>query len=193
MEMAIFGIFAALALVSALVVVLHRDPVKSTLSLVVALFSTGVLFVLLGAPFIGVLQVLVYTGAIVVLFLFVVMLLNLQREARRAEPGGRGQQLFAVLGAVAFAAFAAVALWRSSSGAPTAPLTEDFVDIQAFAAEMFAEYLLPFEMVGVLLLVAVIAAYVVAKRPEPEQPMPTPLERSTSGGGADAADREVRR
>lgn len=193
MELAIFAIFAALALGSALVVVLHRNPVKSTLSLVVTLFSTGVLFVLLGAPFIGVLQVLVYTGAIVVLFLFVVMLLNLQREARRAGPGGRGQRLFAGLGAVAFAAFSAVAVWRSSSGVPTAPLTEDFVGIREFAAELFAEYLLPFEMVGVLLLVAVIGAYVVAKRPEPEQPLPTPLERSTSAGEADAGDREVPR
>jgi NADH-quinone oxidoreductase subunit J len=77
MELAIFAIFVLLGLGSALAVVLHPDPVKSTLSLVVTLFSTGVLFVLLGAPFIGTLQVLVYTGAIVVLFLFVVMLLNL--------------------------------------------------------------------------------------------------------------------
>lgn len=196
MEMAIFGIFAALAVVSALVVVLHRDPVKSTLSLVVTLFSTGVLFILLGAPFIGVLQVLVYTGAIVVLFLFVVMLLNLQREARRAEPGGAGQKLFAGLGAVAFAALAGVAVWRASAGTTAAPLTESFVDLRAFAGELFAEYLLPFEMVGVLLLVAVIAAYVVAKRPEPTQPMPTPLERSTGrapGPGEPGADREAPR
>lgn len=192
MELAIFALFAVLAVGSALVVVLHRDPVKSTLSLVLSLFSTGVLFVLLGAPFIGVLQVLVYTGAIVVLFLFVVMLLNLQREARRAEPGGHGQKLFALLGAVAFAGFTGVALWRSSASAPAAPLTESFVDIQAFAAELFAEYLLPFEMVGVLLLVAVIAAYVVAKRPEPEAPIPTPLERSTRGPRAEG-DREVPR
>jgi NADH-quinone oxidoreductase subunit J len=167
MELAIFAIFGALALVSGLVVVLHRDPVKSTLSLVVTLFATGVLFILLGAPFIGVLQVLVYTGAIVVLFLFVVMLLNLQREARRAEPGGLGQKLFAGLGAVAFAAFTGIALWRATSGAATAPLSAELVDLQAFAIELFGGYLLTFEIVGVLLLVAVTAAYVVAKRPEP--------------------------
>jgi len=167
MELAIFAIFAALALVSALVVVLHRDPVKSTLSLVVTLFATGVLFILLGAPFIGVLQVLVYTGAIVVLFLFVVMLLNLQREARRSEPGGRGQKVFAGLGAAAFLAFTAIALWRATGGAQTGPLAPDLVDLQSFAIELFGGYLLTFEVVGVLLLVAVIAAYIVAKRPEP--------------------------
>jgi NADH-quinone oxidoreductase subunit J len=166
MELVIFALFALVALGAALLVVLHPDPVKSTLSLVVTLFATGVLFVLLGAPFIGTLQVLVYTGAIVVLFLFVVMLLNLQRESRTARSAGP-QTIFALLGAVAFAAVAAVALWRDSGDAVTPPLTETFVDVREFAAELFARYLLTFEIVGVLLLVAVIAAYIIAKRPEP--------------------------
>jgi NADH-quinone oxidoreductase subunit J len=168
MELAIFAIFAALALGSALVVVLHRDPIKSTLSLVVTLFATAVLFVLLGAPFVGVLQVLVYTGAIVVLFLFVVMLLNLSREARGSEAGGGGQRLFAVAGAAAFAAFAGVAVWLSAAEASQGPLTEAFVALRAFSEELFTRYLLPFEIVGLLLLVAVIGAYIVAKRPDPE-------------------------
>jgi len=165
MELAIFLLFSALAVVSALVVVTHRDPVKSTLSLVVTLFSTGVLFLLLGAPFVGVLQVLVYTGAIVVLFLFVVMLLNLQREAR-SEGGGRLQRFFAIAGALAFVATGGVAIWRSAAGVGVAPLQEDFVSLTAFAAELFDRFLLPFEIIGLLLLVAVIAAYVLAKRPE---------------------------
>lgn len=165
MELAIFGLFALLALGSALAVILHPDPVKSTLSLVVTLFSTAVLFVLLGAPFIGTLQVLVYTGAIVVLFLFVVMLLNLQRESRTARSTGP-QKVFAILGAAAFAAVTGIALWRGAADVATPPLTEGFVDVRAFAAELFARYLLTFEIVGVLLLVAVIAAYIIAKRPE---------------------------
>jgi NADH-quinone oxidoreductase subunit J len=168
MELAIFAIFALLGLGSALAVVLHPDPVKSTLSLVVTLFSTGVLFVLLGAPFIGTLQVLVYTGAIVVLFLFVVMLLNLQRESRTARSTGP-QKIAALLGALGFAAVAGVAVWRSSGDTENPPLTEAFVDVKAFAAELFSEYLLTFEIVGVLLLVAVIAAYIIAKRPEPTE------------------------
>jgi NADH-quinone oxidoreductase subunit J len=169
MELAVFLIFAALALGSALVVVLHRDPVKSTLSLVLTLFATAVLFVLLGAPFIGVLQVLVYTGAIVVLFLFVVMLLNLSRESRRAEPGGRGQKLFALLGAGAFVLFAGIALWRTAGGAEAGELSEELVGLRGFSAELFARYLLPFEIVGLLLLVAVVAAYILAKRFDPEE------------------------
>ncbi len=165
MELAIFLIFALLGLGSALAVVLHPDPIKSTLSLVVTLFATAVLFVLLGAPFIGVLQVLVYTGAIVVLFLFVVMLLNLQRETRTERSTGP-QTIAALLGALGFAAHSGDALWRGSGGAATPPLTEAFVDLRAFATELFARYLLTFEIVGVLLLVAVIAAYIIAKRPE---------------------------
>jgi NADH-quinone oxidoreductase subunit J len=169
MEVAIFAIFAALALGSALVVVVHPDPVKSTLSLVVTLFATAVLFVLLGAPFVGALQVLVYTGAIVVLFLFVVMLLNLSREARLGEPGGRGQRLFAIAGAGAFAAFAGVATWLTAAEGSERPLTEAFVSLREFSEELFSRYLLPFEIVGLLLLVAVIGAFIVAKRPDPEE------------------------
>ncbi|HEY8022432.1 MAG TPA: NADH-quinone oxidoreductase subunit J, partial [Thermoanaerobaculia bacterium] len=79
METAVFLVFAALAVGSAVVVVAHRNPIYSTMSLVLTLFSIAVLFVLLGAPFLAALQILIYAGAILVLFLFVVMLLNIQR------------------------------------------------------------------------------------------------------------------
>lgn len=164
MELAIFAIFALLALGSALVVVLHPDPIKSTLALVLALFATAVLFVLLGAPFIGTLQVLIYTGAIVVLFLFVIMLLNLQREDS-PEGGNPLQRAFALLGAVAFGAVVALGLWRHSAGGELSELTEEFVSLEIFSTQLFDRFLLPFEMIGLLLLVAVIAAFIVAKRP----------------------------
>lgn len=85
MEAAVFWLFTLLAVGSALVVVTHRNPVYSTMSLVVTLFSTAVLFVLLGAPFLAALVVLIYAGAIVVLFLFVLMLLNVGRERPGAD------------------------------------------------------------------------------------------------------------
>ena len=178
MELAIFLIFGALALGSALVVILHRDPVKSTLSLVVTLFSTAVLFLLLGAPFLGVLQVLVYTGAIVVLFLFVVMLLNLPRE-QRSESGGRMQRLLAILASLAFVLTGGLAVWRSAAGTGVGALQESFVSLHGFSTELFDRFLLPFEIIGLLLLVAVIAAYVLAKRPEPSE-VPDPPEPSRS-------------
>jgi NADH-quinone oxidoreductase subunit J len=169
METLIFLLFAALALGSALVVVAHKSPVYATLSLVLTLVSTAVLFVLLGAPFVGALQVLVYAGAIVVLFLFVIMLLNLQKDE---AAGGPGAQLWvALLGAVVFLGLLGLAFWRG--GFPTVPpLTEQSVSLKGLAAALFGEYLLPFEIVGLLLLVAVIGATVAARRPmDPDGPV----------------------
>src|SRR5262245_4777427 len=102
MEISVFLLFALIAVGSALVVVTHRSPVYATMSLVLTLFSLAVMFVLLGAPFIGALQVLVYAGAIVVLFLFVLMLLNISKEEHQEE-GRTAQRWFALLGAGAFA------------------------------------------------------------------------------------------
>jgi NADH-quinone oxidoreductase subunit J len=163
METAIFLLFAALALGSAIVVVVHRSPVYATLSLVLTLFSVAVLFVLLGAPFVGALQVLVYAGAIVVLFLFVIMLLNVQRE--ESAYAGRGAQLWvALLGAVVFLGMLGLAFWRGGFPA-VKPLTPEMVSLKGLAADLFSRYLLPFEIVGLLLLVAVTGATVAARRP----------------------------
>jgi NADH-quinone oxidoreductase subunit J len=163
METLIFFLFAALALGSAIVVVVHRSPIWATLSLVLTLFSVAVLFVLLGAPFVGALQVLVYAGAIVVLFLFVIMLLNIQRE--ESSHAGRGAQLWVALaGALIFLGMLFLGFWRGGFPA-VRPLTEESVKLQPLATELFSRYLLPFEIVGLLLLVAVIGATVAARRP----------------------------
>ena len=164
METAIFLLFALLALGSALVVVSHKNPVYSTMSLVVTLFSVAVLFVLLGAPFIGALQVLVYAGAIVVLFLFVIMLLNVSREEHQAE-SQTVQRWLALLSAGAFGGLFVPLLYRASRARNAGELTEDFVSIPNFARDLFAHHVLQFEIVGLLLLVAVIAATVVARKP----------------------------
>lgn len=168
-EVAIFAIFAALALASALVVVLHRNPVYSTMSLVVTLISLAVLFVLLGAPFIAALQVLIYTGAIVVLFLFVVMLLNIGRE-EIGEQRGLVQKGAAVVGAGALLVIVGLSYMEGYGGAELAPLDEELVSLTGLAAELFGRYLLTFELVGLLLLVAVIAATVLAARERPAVP-----------------------
>ncbi|HSS79195.1 MAG TPA: NADH-quinone oxidoreductase subunit J [Thermoanaerobaculia bacterium] len=158
----IFLIFAALAVASSLVVVMHRSPVYATMSLVVTLFSVAVLFVLLGAPFLGALQILIYAGAIVVLFLFVIMLLNLQKEGEAAGRR-RGQLWVALPGALIFIGMVGLVFWRA--GAPDLqPLTEDLVSLKGLATALFTDYLLPFEIVGLLLLVAVIGATVAARR-----------------------------
>jgi NADH-quinone oxidoreductase subunit J len=165
METAIFLLFAGLALASSIVVVAHKNPVYSTMGLVLTLFSVAVLFVLLGAPFLGVLQILIYAGAIVVLFLFVLMLLNITRE-EMPHAGQPLQRWSAILGAAVFFGMTGTLLWRSYRAANQAPLSEQLVSMKALAGELFTEYVLPFEIVGVLLLVAVIAATVLARRPE---------------------------
>jgi NADH-quinone oxidoreductase subunit J len=166
-ELAVFALFAALALVSAIVVVSHRNPVYSVLSLVVTLVSLAALFVLLGAPFLAALQVLVYTGAILVLFLFVIMLLNVGREEASREGSGRLQKIGAVLATLLFGGLLGSLLWGRFVGFSLAPLTEETVAVRPLAAALMSRYLLPFEMTGLLLLAAVVAATVLAQRPTP--------------------------
>src|ERR1700712_2479830 len=166
METVIFFLFAALALGSGIVVVTHKSPIYATLSLVLTLFSMAVLFILLGAPFLGALQILVYAGAIVVLFLFVIMLLNVQKEeTAHIDRGVQGWT--AGLAAVVFLGMFWLAFWRSGlriSGPAPAALTAEQVSLKGLARVLFGEYLLPFEIVGLLLLVAVIGATVAARR-----------------------------
>ena len=164
METAVFAFFGLLALGSALVVVLHRNPVYSVLSLVITLVSTAVLFVLLGAPFLAALQVLVYAGAILVLFLFVIMLLNVERE--RPGPDRLGQRVGAVISALVFGGLVLGLLWGRFSGLEVGPLAAEQVELQPLARELLSTYILPFEIVGLLLLAAVIAATVLARKPD---------------------------
>jgi NADH-quinone oxidoreductase subunit J len=187
MEMAVFALFALLALGSSLVVIAHKSPIYSTLSLVVTLFAVAVLFVLLGAPFIATLQLLIYAGAILVLFLFVIMLLNVGRD--EGVPGGhRAQLVAALLGALVFGGMLWLLLRPAlDAGLRPAPLSEQLVSLAGLAQELFAEYLLPFEIVGLLLLVAVIGATVIARRPTPEEL--APAGGVATGGVAPAGGR----
>ena len=164
MSVAVFALFAFLTVAFAIVVVAHPDPVKSTMSMVVVLFCLAVLFVLLGAPFLAALQVLLYTGAILVLFLFVIMLLNIERERAPITPRPV-QRWVALLGASFFAGFLGMLLWQAYASAGTGPVTEEFASIRGLARILFSEYLLPFELVGLVLLVAVVAAAMLARRP----------------------------
>jgi NADH-quinone oxidoreductase subunit J len=167
MELAAFALFALVALASATVVVGHRNPVYSTMSLVVTLLATAGLFVLLGSPFLAVLQVLLYTGAIVVLFLFVIMLLNVGRE--RPKAGRSAQTWAAAVGALVLFGALARLIWEAYDGVEAPRLTAEFVATRGLAEMLFSTYLLPFEIIGLLLLVAVVAASWVARRPSDDE------------------------
>ena len=156
-----FYFFAATALLSALVVVGQRHPTYSAFALIVTLCSLSAVFGLLGSPFIAVLQVVVYAGAIMVLFLFVLMLLSVKREERAAGGGwalkataiGLGAVLVAQIGSV----LAATARGEAARGFNASP---PFVARLLFSPT----YLYVFEATSILILAAMVGAVVLAKR-----------------------------
>jgi NADH-quinone oxidoreductase subunit J len=163
----LFGIFAV---VSALLFVTRKSPVAAALWLVSTMFSLAALYVLLDAQFIGAIQVLVYAGAIMVVFLFVIMLLNLGHPSELADARGTGWKLAA--GAVGLALLAQVlALTRARLPdvltLPAGRLAEDAARdgaIAPIAGPLFTEYLLAFELTSILLLAAIVGAVVLGRR-----------------------------
>jgi NADH-quinone oxidoreductase subunit J len=158
----LFYIFAGLAIVAALSVVLQRTPVYSALSLILVLCSLAVIYLLLGAPFLAVVQVIVYAGAIMVLFVFVIMLLNARAEAptdRSRLARWLGLPLLAVfMGEVLFVVLAHFADTPLSSG-------EGFdAGPRVVGGLLFRHYVLPFEVTSILILVAIMGAVVLAKK-----------------------------
>ena len=162
MSVPIFLVLAALVLGAALTVVVHPSPVYSACALVATLFLLSVFFVGLDAQLVAVLQVIVYAGAIVVLFLFVIMLLNLTQTEPRPTAGAP-LVAFAVGAGVAVVALVVTALRRVTSPAAAA-VPEGFGETAALARRLFTAYLLPFELTSVLLLVAIVGAVGLAKR-----------------------------
>jgi NADH-quinone oxidoreductase subunit J len=164
-ERLVFDVFAALAILFSALMVLSRNPVRSVLALVVAFFALSGCYVLLLSPFIAVLQVIVYAGAILVLFLFVLMLLNVGPE--RPEKTGRPlQTALSGLGILIFAGYLLATLRRSGSVAaqPLAAEPGALGNPAALARDLFTDYLLHFEAISVLLLAALVGAFVLARR-----------------------------
>ena len=165
MDRLIFEAAAAAAIVFSAMMVLAKNPVRSVLALVVAFFFLAITYVLLLSPFIAVLQVIVYAGAILVLFLFVLMLLNVGPE--RPDRVGRPiQTLLSGIGIVIFAGFLLSTL-RQSAAEPLHQLATQPASLgspDGLARVLFGDYLLHFEAVSILLLAALVGAFVLAKR-----------------------------
>ena len=156
----LFYLISVLLVLSSLMVVFLRNVVHCALALVAALFLIAVLFVMLHAPMVGVLQVLVYAGAIMVLFLFVIMFLN----PTTPEPRRKLWWGFASLGALLLAGGLAALLSNGTPSADPVAATEIFGSPETLAKGLFTDFVLPFEITSVLLLVAIIGAVVLAKR-----------------------------
>lgn len=166
-ETALFTILAVVTVITAILVIVQRNPVASAISLIITLFSLAGIYLLLNAQFIAVIQVLVYAGAIMVLFLFVIMLLNLERE-KKIITRHRMQKVFGVfLGIILLAQIGMVfnsVLLEGSKGTFPPEKVAALGNTQVVARLLFTDYLLPFEITSVLLLVAIIGAIVLAKR-----------------------------
>ncbi len=166
----VFDAAAAVAILFGGLMVVTKNAVRSVLTLVVAFFALAVCYVMLLSPFIAAIQVIVYAGAILVLFLFVLMLLNIGHIP--ADRGGRPMQTF--LGSIAVVLFAALLLGTlRAAGAAIPPgpgLAPSVVsDPSSLSRQLFSDYLLHFEAVSVLLLAALVGAFVLARREKPEK------------------------
>ena len=161
----LFFIFAAVAVAGAVNLLAQKHPINSALSLIVVMGSLAVLYLLLGAEFVAAIQVIVYAGAVMVLFVFVIMLLNAGEEEHEG-PGSRVAKIFGYPAVVLLAGLLTYVL--TSRATP-----EQFVEIGRFVGStkdigrlLFRDFLLPFEVTSVLILIAIMGAVVLARRGE---------------------------
>jgi NADH-quinone oxidoreductase subunit J len=171
MENVVFACAAVIVLTGALGVILSKNPVHSALMLVMTLFGVAVLFVSEEAHFLAAVQVIVYAGAIVVLFLFVIMLLGVDK-IESWETGPLANQQY-VTGAIVVIALAMVGLLAAravditqGAAAQTAPLNGNESNVVTLGKALFTDYVFAFELTGALLVIAVIGAVVLARRPK---------------------------
>ena len=167
MEIILFFIIAAICMVSAFLVVTQRNVIYSALFLIATLCGVALLYILLSAPFLAAIQVIVYAGAIMVLFLFVIMLLNLKKDEfgrdRKRIQKSIGI-LFSILLLVEIAIAIKLAISKSFVSSVAPAVGSDFGSPRLLGELLFTKYLLPFELTSVLLLVAIIGAIILAKK-----------------------------
>ncbi|MCS6984441.1 MAG: NADH-quinone oxidoreductase subunit J [Leptospiraceae bacterium] len=173
-RLVLFFVFSFVLLGAALGVVLHRNPVKSAMFLVVFFVGLASMYALLGAEFLAVVQVLVYVGAVMVLFLFVIMLIAVKEEYFESPASNlpRAVTVIALIFAFLLQFFAIMPLFSSQPLIPVRGYQGTFGpsgkiitgNVELLSVEFFARYLLPFELISIVLLVAVIGAVVLAKK-----------------------------
>ncbi len=168
-DLVVFFVAGIAILVGAIGVVVSRNPVHAALSLVLTLFGIAVEFINQQVDFLAAVQVIVYAGAIVILFLFVIMLLGVDREENiAADPLPAQRPIAIVLGLmvlVELAFLARVNDWVTGTPSTAGPLNGPGENIQKLGQSIFTRYLFPFEITSVLLVIAVIGAVVLARRP----------------------------
>lgn len=164
----IFAISAVVAVVGAIMMISQRNPVASVLYLILSFVAQAVLYVQLGALFVGIMLIIVYAGAILVLFLFVIMLLNLRGSedlGKHSPPVNLIVKGVMALLLVMELTFVVISVYPQGSKTGIMSMPPDsFGSVKTVATLLFTKYLYPFELTGVLLLVAVVGAVVIARR-----------------------------
>lgn len=173
MELFLFIIMGGIALISSFFVIFHKSPLHSALFLILAFLSFAALYLVLGAEFVALIQVIVYAGAVMVLFLFVIMLLNLDTEKRdwltkQIPQKILGFAIVVILAPLIGLGISTPLLYSKSQlgvqGMPGPQVGEQVSNTISVAALLFTDYLLPFELISVLLLVAMVGVVYLARR-----------------------------
>ena len=160
MHLILFIVFAGLCLAGAINLLLQTHPINSALSLVVVMTSLAVLYLLLGAEFLAIAQIIVYAGAIMVLFTFVVMLLNAGREERTL--GSRAGKMIGFPAVVVLLGIIATVILKAQN-LGSAALSDPITSTEDLSRVLFHELLLPFEVTSVLILIAILGAVALAR------------------------------
>lgn len=160
-----FALVTIVAIVSALMVVTCKNPINSALSLVLTFFCLAIYYVMLNAPFMAAIQIIVYAGAIMVLIIFTIMLLNIRVDANKKS--SHQIALGSVIG-IATLLLSGLFLARGKVSQPVGEITSDLINrvghTELIGNAIFTDFLLPFEVTSILLLVAIIGAVILAKR-----------------------------
>jgi NADH-quinone oxidoreductase subunit J len=167
METLLFWLLAAIALIASVSMIVQRNPVYSALFLIVTLLSIAGLFLLLSAQFLAVIQIIVYAGAIMVLFLFVIMLLDIRRMEDTISRVKLQKSLGLLLGVVFFLETVLVlrsGMVRDIAVMAAPPPVPDFGTAAGLGRALFSQYVFPLQLAAVLLFVALIGAVVLSKR-----------------------------
>jgi NADH-quinone oxidoreductase subunit J len=166
MEILIFIILATVAVSCSVMVISQRSAVYSALFLIATMVTLALLFLMLNSPFLAAVQVIVYAGAIMVLFIFVIMLLNLRKDEFGPEKR-RAQRFFGIFFVfLLLVGIATVIEWGMSGSEPAEAVSASTppAGVEPLAQLLFTKYLLPFELASILLLVAIVGAIIMAKR-----------------------------
>ena len=166
LESIVLIVLSILAIASAIITITHKEPIKSALSLVFHFFMLAGIYITLSAQFLAIMQVIVYAGAIMVLVLFVIMLLSVKDEAEAQKQRNKVKQSFAITISAAMLIIIAIAILFAYNDVPIGKsiMAGDTGSVESIGAELYTNFLFPLEIVGILLLSAIIGAVILAKK-----------------------------